>query len=66
MSTKDILLRIGFNTVEGSVRDVAAKEFRRVVSEKTNGQVKMTFSQAKFWSEQEMIESVRLALLIFS
>lgn len=56
--------RIGFNTVEGSVRDVAAKEFRRVVSEKTNGQVKIDiFPGEILGSEQEMIESVMVGAL---
>jgi len=56
--------RIGFNTVEGSVRDVAAKEFRRIVSERTNGQVKVDiFPGEILGTEQEMIEAVMVGAL---
>ena len=56
--------RIGFNTVEGSVRDVSAREFKRVVEERSNGRIQVQiFPAEQLGSEQEMIESVMIGAL---
>ncbi len=56
--------RIGFNTVEGSVRDVTAREFKRVVEERSNGRIQVEiFPAEQLGSEQEMIESVMIGAL---
>lgn len=56
--------RIGFNTVEGSVRDVSAREFKRIVEARSNGRIQVEiFPAEQLGSEQEMIESVMIGAL---
>lgn len=58
--------KVGFNTVAGSIRDVAAKEFKKVVEAKSNGQVTITiFPGEALGTEQEMIEAVKVGALDF-
>lgn len=59
--------RIGYHTVPGSVRDLSAKEFKRVVEEKSKGRVKVElFPGSSLGNEQEMIEMVKAGGLDFS
>lgn len=56
--------KIGFNTYEGSVRDVAAQHFKKVVEERTNGRVQIEiFPGEALGSEQEMVEAVQFGAL---
>jgi tripartite ATP-independent transporter DctP family solute receptor len=58
--------QIGFNTVEGSVRDFAAKEFKEVVETRSNGRIQVEiFPAEQLGSEQEMIEMVKVGALDF-
>jgi tripartite ATP-independent transporter DctP family solute receptor len=55
---------IGYNTVEGSVKDVAAKRFKEIVEEKTDGRVTIElFPNEALGSEQEMLESTQVGAL---
>lgn len=59
--------KVGYNTVEGSVRDEAAKEFKRIVEEKSQGNVKIQlFPNEVLGSENEMTESVKTGALDFA
>ncbi|MGO4887578.1 DctP family TRAP transporter solute-binding subunit [Anaerobacillus sp. MEB173] len=52
---------IGYNTVEGSVKDVAAKRFKEIIEEKTEGRVEIElFPNESLGSEQEMLEAVQV------
>lgn len=56
--------RIGFNTVEGSVKDVAAKKFKEVVEEGSDGQISVEiFPSESLGNEQEMLESIQAGAL---
>ncbi|GGC76737.1 C4-dicarboxylate ABC transporter [Thalassobacillus devorans] len=56
--------KIGFNTVEGSVRDVAAKKFKEVVEAETDGAITVEiYPNEELGSAQEMIESVQVGAL---
>ena len=56
--------RIGYNTVEGSVKDIAAKRFKEVVEERTEGRVTIElFPNELLGSEQEMMESTLVGAL---
>jgi tripartite ATP-independent transporter DctP family solute receptor len=56
--------KLGFNTVAGSIRDVAAKEFKRIVEGKSNGQISVDiFPGEALGTEQEMIEAVKVGAL---
>lgn len=58
--------KVGINTVAGSIRDVAAKEFKKIVEAKSNGQVTVTlFPGEALGTEQEMIEAVKVGALDF-
>lgn len=58
--------KLGFNTVAGSIRDVAAKEFKKIVETKSNGQITVAiFPGEALGSEQEMIEAVKVGALDF-
>lgn len=58
--------KVGFNTVAGSIRDVAAKEFKRVVESKSAGQIAIDiFPGEALGTEQEMIEAVKVGALDF-
>ncbi|KHE67564.1 TRAP transporter substrate-binding protein [Halobacillus sp. BBL2006] len=61
---KERTWKIGFNTVEGSVRDVAAKKFKEVVESETDGAVTVEiYPNEELGSAQEMIESVKVGAL---
>lgn len=58
--------RIGFNTPEGSVRDVAAQKFKEVVESRTDGNVTIeVFAGEVLGTEQEMVEQVQVGALDF-
>jgi TRAP-type transport system periplasmic protein len=58
--------QIGFNTVEGSVRDVAAKKFKEVLEARSNGRIEVKiFPAEQLGSEQEMIEMIKVGALDF-
>lgn len=53
--------RLGFNTSEGSVRDIAAQRFKEVVEEESDGQIMVEiFPGEALGSEQEMLDSVNV------
>lgn len=57
-------LKLGFITADGSVRDIAAQQFKKVVEEKTDGKIKIEiYSSGVLGTMQEMIESVRVGAL---
>ncbi|MGI8313763.1 TRAP transporter substrate-binding protein [Halobacillus mangrovi] len=61
---KEQTWKIGFNTVEGSVRDVAAKKFKETVEAETDGAVTVEiYPNEELGSAQEMIESVQVGAL---
>lgn len=63
-SFKERTWKVGFNTVEGSVRDVAAKKFKEVVEEETDGAITVEiYPNEELGSAQEMIESVQVGAL---
>ncbi|MGM8364810.1 TRAP transporter substrate-binding protein [Virgibacillus sp. W0181] len=56
--------RIGFNTVEGSVKDVAAKKFKEVVEAESDGNITVEiFPGESLGNEQEMLESIQAGAL---
>ncbi|GAB3790695.1 TRAP transporter substrate-binding protein [Virgibacillus kimchii] len=57
---------IGYNTGEGTVRDVASRRFAEIVEEETDGQVTFEFFPDEvLGSEQEMAEQVQTGALEF-
>lgn len=57
-------LKLGFNTPEDSVRGEAAKKFKEIVEEKTDGKVSVElFAGETLGTEQEMIEQVQSGAL---
>ncbi len=60
-SEKTYKWSVGYNTVEGSVKDIAAKRFKEIVEEKTDGRVEIElFPNEALGSEQEMLEAVQV------
>ncbi|MGM8211383.1 TRAP transporter substrate-binding protein [Virgibacillus sp. W0430] len=56
--------RIGFNTVEGSVKDIAAKKFKEVVEAESDGRITVEiFPGEALGNEQEMLESIQAGAL---
>ena len=56
--------RLGFNTSEGSVRDIAAQRFKDVVEEESDGRITVEIFPAEaLGSEQEMLDSVTVGSL---
>ena len=56
--------QIGYNTGEGTVRDIAAKKFAEIVTEKTNGSVTFEFFPDEILgSEAEMAEQVQMGAI---
>lgn len=63
---KNYKWKIGINTPEGSLRDVAAKKMKEVIEAKTNGAVKIEiYPSETLGTEQEMVESVQTGSLEF-
>lgn len=55
---------IGYNTVEDSIRGVAAQEFKEVIEEESNGNITIElFPNEELGSDNEMIESVQVGAL---
>lgn len=53
--------KLGYNTVEDSVRGVAAQKFKEIVEEKTDGRIKIEIYPAEtLGTAQEMVEAVKL------
>ena len=58
--------KLGFNTVEDSVRGAVAHAFRDIVEERTNSRVKIEiFPSEALGSEQEMVEALQVGALDF-
>lgn len=59
--------KLGFHTVEDSVRGEMANEFKRIVEEKSNGRLKVEiYPSETLGNEQEMIEAVKIGAVDFS
>lgn len=57
---------IGFNTVEDSIRGIAAQEFKRILEEESDGNIKIElFPNEQLGTDNEMIESVQVGALDF-
>ncbi|MFD2131815.1 TRAP transporter substrate-binding protein [Pseudogracilibacillus auburnensis] len=57
---------VGFNTVEDSIRGVAAQEFKRIIEEESDGKISVElFPNEQLGSDNEMIESVQVGALDF-
>src|SRR5690554_6778808 len=53
--------KLGYNTVEESVRGVAAQRFKEIVEEKTNGRIKIEIYPVEtLGTAQEMVEAVKV------
>ncbi len=64
---KSYTFKLGFNTVEDSVRGEMAKEFKRIVEAESNGRLTVEIYPAEeLGTEQEQIESVKFGALDFS
>lgn len=64
---KSYTFKLGFHTVEDSVRGEMAKEFKRVLEEKSNGRLKVEiYPSEALGNEQEMIEAVKIGAVDFS
>jgi len=60
-SLKSYTWKLGYNTVEDSVRGVAAKKFKEVVEVKTNGRIKIEIYPAEtLGPAQEQVEAVKV------
>ena len=60
-SSKSYTWKLGYNTVEDSVRGVAAKVFKEVVEEKTDGRIKIEiYPSETLGSAQEQVEAVKV------
>lgn len=57
---------VGFNTVEDSIRGEAAKEFKKVLEEESDGRISVDlFPNEELGSDNEMVESVQVGALDF-
>lgn len=57
---------VGFNTVEDSIRGEAAKEFKKVLEEESDGRIEVElFPNEELGSDNEMVESVQVGALDF-
>lgn len=57
---------VGFNTVEDSIRGEAAKEFKKVIEEESDGRITIElFPNEELGSDNEMVESVQVGALDF-
>ena len=57
---------VGFNTVEDSIRGEAAKEFKRILEEKSDGNITIElFPNEELGTDNEMVESVQVGALDF-
>src|SRR5690625_4421581 len=57
---------VGFNTVEDSIRGEAAKEFKKVLEEESDGRITIElFPNEELGSDNEMVESVQVGALDF-
>ena len=53
--------KLGYNTVEESVRGVAASKFKQIVEEKTDGRIKIEiYPSETIGTAQEMVEAVKV------
>jgi len=53
--------KLGYNTVEDSVRGVAASKFKEIVEEKTDGRIKIEiYPSETIGTAQEMVEAVKV------
>jgi tripartite ATP-independent transporter DctP family solute receptor len=60
-SSKPMTLKLGWNTVEDSVRGVVAKKFKEVVEEKTNGNIKIeTYCCELLGTATEQVDAVKI------
>jgi len=60
-SLKSYTWKLGYNTVEDSVRGADAKKFKEVVEAKTNGRIKIEIYPSEILgSAQEMVEAVKV------
>lgn len=60
-SSESYTWKLGYNTVEDSVRGVAAKKFKEVVEEKTNGRIKIEIYPAEtLGPAREQVEAVKV------
>lgn len=58
--------RIGWNTVEDSIRGVAAQEFKRVLEEESDGNITVElFPNEQLGTDNEMVESIQVGALDF-
>lgn len=58
--------KLGYNTIEESVRGVAAKRFKEIVEEKTDGRIKIEIYPAEtLGTAQEMVEAVKMGAQTF-
>src|SRR5690625_834288 len=57
---------VGFNTVEDSIRGEAAKEFKRILEDESDGNITIElFPNEELGSDNEMVESVQVGALDF-
>src|SRR5699024_10719567 len=57
---------VGFNMVEDSIRGEAAKEFKRILEEKSDGNITIElFPNEELGTDNEMVESVQVGALYF-
>src|SRR5690625_1668870 len=57
---------VGFNTVEDSIRGEAAKEFKRILEEESDGNITIElFPNEELGTDNEMVESVQVGALDF-
>ncbi|MCI8664178.1 MAG: DctP family TRAP transporter solute-binding subunit [Hungatella sp.] len=64
---KSYTFKLGYHTVEDSVRGEMANEFKRIVEEKSGGRLKVElYPSETLGNEQEMIEAVKIGAVDFS
>src|SRR5690625_133468 len=57
---------IGWNTIEDSIRGVAAQEFKRILEEESDGRITIDlFPNEQLGTDNEMIESIQVGALDF-
>src|SRR5690625_3341871 len=57
---------VGFNTVEDSIRGEAAKEFKRILEDESDGNITIElFPNEELGTDNEMVESVQVGALDF-
>src|SRR5690625_4456789 len=55
---------MGFNTVEDSIRGVAAKTFKEIIEEETDGRITIElFPNEELGTDNEMVESIQVGAL---